>query len=399
MMKNKLITLSLIAAFSGATNANDPVKGESWVGGFFEYYNADNEKFSPGPEFEDGLGLGLEYGYKFNPSWAGRIEWSHLNLDTSTNDESIGGDRAGIDALFFPQQSHYYVFAGLKYEDFEQSSRLGNLGLGIHWDTNPKWRVITEIATYHDFGEGFQDYGLKLGVAYKFGGSTIKSRDTDTDKDGVPDSRDACKNSPLNSKVDEVGCALIVTADSDGDGVKDTTDRCPNTPKGKTVDQYGCEVIIDTDRDGVADTNDQCANTPRTDKVDANGCSIFEEQEVEIRLNIQFANNSSKVPAESTSQLREFAQFLSRYPDTKAVIEGHSSAPGDEQYNLWISKKRAESVKQALIEQFAVKESRLTAIGFGETQLIDTQNTAAAHAKNRRIVANVTAIEKRKVTK
>jgi outer membrane protein OmpA-like peptidoglycan-associated protein len=92
----------------------------------------------------------------------------------------------------------------------------------------------------------------------------------DTDGDGVPDYLDKCANTPPNVKVDAVGCPL----DSDGDGVADYLDKCPNTPAGTKVDVYGCS--IDADGDGVADEFDKCPNTPAAayGKVDANGCPL-----------------------------------------------------------------------------------------------------------------------------
>ncbi|HEX8390592.1 MAG TPA: PBP1A family penicillin-binding protein [Candidatus Saccharimonadales bacterium] len=99
---------------------------------------------------------------------------------------------------------------------------------------------------------------------------------TDTDKDGVPDSRDKCP-AQGGSDVDSTGCPSEddTTTDTDRDGVVDSEDNCPNTPRNATVDGDGCPVVqtVDTDRDGVADAIDQCPNTPRNTAVDpATGC-------------------------------------------------------------------------------------------------------------------------------
>ncbi|MBN1639052.1 MAG: OmpA family protein [Ignavibacteriales bacterium] len=90
--------------------------------------------------------------------------------------------------------------------------------------------------------------------------------DGDSDKDGVPDSRDKCPNTPLGVKVDTDGCPL----DGDGDGVPDYLDKCPNTPKGAPVDKDGCP--LDSDGDGVPDYLDKCPNTPKGVKVNEHGC-------------------------------------------------------------------------------------------------------------------------------
>jgi outer membrane protein OmpA-like peptidoglycan-associated protein len=88
----------------------------------------------------------------------------------------------------------------------------------------------------------------------------------DADRDGVPDKRDACADTPVGVTVDARGCPT----DSDSDGVYDGLDRCPGTPAGARVDATGCP--IDTDHDGVYDGLDQCPNTPAGARVDAKGC-------------------------------------------------------------------------------------------------------------------------------
>src|SRR5205809_2267436 len=101
-------------------------------------------------------------------------------------------------------------------------------------------------------------------------GATVDSKGCpiDSDRDGVPDGVDQCPNTPPGVAVDAAGCPL----DSDKDGVPDGIDKCPNTPAGATVDASGCP--LDTDLDGVPDGIDQCPNTPAGTKVDAVGCPL-----------------------------------------------------------------------------------------------------------------------------
>ncbi|HCM04463.1 MAG TPA: hypothetical protein DIC30_00460, partial [Oceanospirillales bacterium] len=147
----------------------------------------------------------------------------------------------------------------------------------------------------------------------------------------------------------------------------------------------------DTDGDGVVDRLDQCAVTPTTDKVDESGCSVLTEKEVSISLNVNFANNSAKVTNPNDAQFADFAAFMSRYSNSQAAIEGHSSAGGAASYNLRLSQQRADSVRQLLIKQYGIDSARLTSEGFGETRLLDESNTAEAAKRNRRIEVKVTA--------
>jgi OOP family OmpA-OmpF porin len=199
----------------------------------------------------------------------------------------------------------------------------------------------------------------------------------------------------MGTSVDSVGCAM----DADGDGVLNTIDMCPGTPAGTKVNTKGCRLLLDTDQDGTLDDADNCADTPMTDKVDANGCSVFVEEEVSTNLNVSFGNNSSIFDSANNAQFQAFADFMERFPDTDAVIEGHASAPGDADYNMMISQKRANAVRTLLINEYGISAARLIAKGFGENQLLDTSNTAAANKANRRITAKVSASTRRKVQK
>ena len=85
------------------------------------------------------------------------------------------------------------------------------------------------------------------------------------------------------------------------------------------------------------------------------------------------------------AQLDELAELLKKYEAANLVIEGHADSQGEDAFNLTLSQKRTESVKEYLMGK-GIMESRLTAIGFGETQPIADNNTALGRAKNRRVV-------------
>ena len=95
----------------------------------------------------------------------------------------------------------------------------------------------------------------------------------DDDGDGVSNQSDSCPATPSNTDVDAQGCAITVE-DADGDGVADANDSCPATPAGESVDTDGCSASqLDDDNDGVNNSSDNCPNTAASATVDANGCS------------------------------------------------------------------------------------------------------------------------------
>ena len=85
---------------------------------------------------------------------------------------------------------------------------------------------------------------------------------------------------------------------------------------------------------------------------------------------------------------------MKTYPHVSLTINGHSSAQGNAKYNQILSAKRAQAIIEVLINEFGIEGSRLKAIGYGESKLLDKSNTAAAHEKNRRIEATVSTTNK-----
>ncbi len=199
----------------------------------------------------------------------------------------------------------------------------------------------------------------------------------DSDGDGVPDYLDKCPNTPKGVKVDAKGCPI----DSDGDGVPDYLDKCPNTPKGCKVDKDGCP--IDSDGDGVPDCLDKCPNTPRDTKVDKNGCPIVGE-ELLILHGIKFAFDSAKISDDSKAILEVAVTTLKNNPKMKVEIEGHTDSIGTAEYNLGLSQKRADSVKNHLISE-GIGAERLQAVGKGEADPLVSNELKEGRAKNRRV--------------
>lgn len=201
------------------------------------------------------------------------------------------------------------------------------------------------------------------------------------------------KKEPVHAAIAPVAVAAAPTPepDSDGDGVVDSKDSCPDTPPNVAVDGSGCP--LDTDGDGVYDYLDQCPGTPGDLKVDDNGCPVLLEKEVRINLDIKFDTNKAEIKAQYHGKLKEVADFMATYPNTKAAIEGHTDSVGSTAYNQKLSQRRAESVRDYLIQKFNINPDRLTAKGFGEERPVAPNDTAEGRSQNRRIHAVFTAME------
>lgn len=100
---------------------------------------------------------------------------------------------------------------------------------------------------------------------------------------------------------------------------------------------------------------------------------------------ILFDVNSDKIKPESFGVLQEIAKVLKEAADVKVKIIGHTDSDGDDAKNLDLSKRRAAAVKQALVTQFGIAESRMQTDGKGESAPVADNTTKEGKAKNRRV--------------
>lgn len=153
-------------------------------------------------------------------------------------------------------------------------------------------------------------------------------------------------------------------------------------PAPKMVDK-------DSDGDGVLDSLDKCPDTPKGIKVDSSGCPVAIPEKVSITLLVEFDFDKAVVKPRYHDDLEKVANFLKAYPKTTATLEGHTDSIGTDEYNQKLSQRRAASVKQYLVDMFNIDAARLSAVGFGETQPVASNETAEGRQRNRRVVATI----------
>jgi OOP family OmpA-OmpF porin len=100
---------------------------------------------------------------------------------------------------------------------------------------------------------------------------------------------------------------------------------------------------------------------------------------------ILFDTDSDRLKPESAPVIKSIARGLEANPNLKLQIEGHADSVGSAAHNLDLSKRRAEAVKAVLVSQFNVDAARLTTAGLGATKPIDSNDTPAGRAQNRRV--------------
>jgi len=271
-----------------------------------------------------------------------------------------------------------YMLAGLGHESVTDERTgfkshpfmQGGGGLGIAITENIKAKAELKALQILGGDEESNEFIASVGLAMPFGVATQKNiveSIVDSDNDGVMDRLDKCPNSPAGSAVDGSGCPLPIVESVSFDGNQ-------------------CEIKIDgpdMDRDGVEDSIDQCPNTPCDFSVDSKGCPV------KAILRIHFATNSDVITDYSMKKVRKFGDFLLEHKGSLVHITGHTDNRSSDSYNMALSKKRAVSVREALIDM-GVSASRLSTEGRGESDPIATNSTKEGMALNRRIEVNLT---------
>lgn len=104
-------------------------------------------------------------------------------------------------------------------------------------------------------------------------------------------------------------------------------------------------------------------------------------------LDIHFDIANDDIERVNREHMQVLATFLNKYPETKAVIEGHTDNVGNDADNMRLSEQRAQAAVDYLVREHNIARSRLSAVGYGESRPIASNTTDAGMQANRRIHA------------
>ena len=190
------------------------------------------------------------------------------------------------------------------------------------------------------------------------------------------------------------GCPI---EDADKDTVEDWTDMCPNTPAGMKVNALGCE--IDTDGDGVMDSVDKC---PTVYAQTADGCppvavaapepapapapapaAAPAGKPIMTFEDVNFDFDKATLRPTAAAKIDKAVAYV-KETEGEFELKGYADSIGSEAYNLKLSQRRADAVRNAMIKQGAPAD-RITAKGYGEASPAASNSTKAGRAQNRRV--------------
>ena len=404
------------------------------AGGYFFENNQD---------YKNTVSLGVRAGYNFTEHFGTElfVNWMPSEFEDERDGDTNKVYLAGIEGLYHFVPRHQFVpylalgIGAIHYTSDDDTLRPSKFavdyGAGFKYFVTENLSLRTDVRHILPLGsddkygdnphEVHNDLMLTFGISYDFEGvkedpyiveEPVKEEVFgDADKDGITDNIDKCANTPYGAEVDQSGCP----PDADRDGVPDIADRCPGTPASIAVDQSGCP--FDSDHDAVLDYQDNCPNTPAGLRVDEKGCPPDADKDgvtdsldkcpetlagktvnkegceeivdapVSILLKVEFDSGKTAIKKQYHKEIETVAVFMKQHPDATATIVGHTDNIGNRNANLKLSKARAESIKQYLIDKFGIEKFRIKTIGRGPDSPIASNATQEGRQKNRRIVA------------
>ena len=224
---------------------------------------------------------------------------------------------------------------------------IGNLGLGAMYRINDALSLRGEARAIHNFDNNWWEGMALAGLEVVLGGHLAPTV-------AVP---------PMEEPMVDNTPVVVVEADldSDGDGVPDSMDACPDTPMNVVVDERGCPVPVD----------------------------ITDELKMELR--VFFDNDKSAIKNQYKPEIAKVAEKMREYPNSTARVEGHASKTGPSaRYNQRLSEARAVAVKSMLTNEFGIAPNRLSTVGYGYDRPIASNDTEEGRAMNRRVYAIIT---------
>lgn len=360
-MINKMTKLAAAIGFTCAVAAPGVIADDHKfeLNGAVGYHSFDSDR-----NIDDTGFYGLGLGYVLSPKWTVEGWWTDASTELDNANVDVDATEYRLDALYhLAKRGEWtpFVVAGVGDMTFDPdnfsdvSETRVNLGLGLKRAITENLSFRGDLRAFNSLDEEQTDLGLQLGLNYALGKTA----------------------------------AAPQALDSDGDGVLDDADACPNTPAGAPVNAQGCP--LDSDGDGVYDYKDKCPDTADNLKVDADGCPMKLSQTVEIKLHVNFDNNSAVVKSQYFAEIKRVADFMSQYNNTQVEIQGHTDSRGSAAYNEQLSQRRADAVAKVLVSEHGVEASRVSAKGYGEADPVASNEAIEGRAKNRRVVAEISS--------
>lgn len=362
-----LLGLGLLAIAGVASADQRPPPGLReglYFAPMFSYSTVDSNR-----QTEDGDGYSLAAGYRWDfASLEVRYESITLARNDQAEDAELSGAFVGVQLGLL--QALRVVTNTYGVLNFGTQKRKNHPGFAEDGDTGVIEVGLGNLFPFELFGLGFAVrleglYRLDTQQPPRAAGEPRKFEDYLFHLGlQVPLSGRAKPTPPV--EPEPVAVVPPALTDADGDGVIDELDQCPGTPSGSLINNVGCvpetagPVTLETAKAG--------------DTVALTG--------------VTFEFNRAALTAGAQTILDGVAEKLQLRAELRVEVGGHTDSKGSDSYNQQLSEQRAESVMLYLIGR-GVSAERLTAMGYGESQPVETNETEEGRELNRRVELKV----------
>lgn len=118
-----------------------------------------------------------------------------------------------------------------------------------------------------------------------------------------------------------------------------------------------------------------------------------ETRSITVRLNVEFEFDKAVVRAIYGDELQAIANAMKVHDDIDLVLEGHTDSRGSDTYNQDLSERRAAAVKAKLVRDYGIPANRISAVGYGESRPIASNETDEGRQRNRRVIGEMSYTE------
>jgi OOP family OmpA-OmpF porin len=218
----KTLSLALAIGTTGlVATVSTADEGRFYIAPGVQWMDFDSDRQS-----RDETGYNLGFGYGLSDNLSTELTYSRISMNTLAGRDRLRALR--LDLLYkfdnsIGTLSPYFV-GGLGDVDLQSGKDTTlNLGAGFSYRLNDiaEWR--TAARTFYGIADRTFDLGIETGFVFHLGASAPAER--------------------VEPSVAPAPAAVI--ADADGDGVPDSRDACPDTPRNYAVDERGCPIMLD----------------------------------------------------------------------------------------------------------------------------------------------------------
>ncbi len=198
--------------------------------------------FDDSTNLDSDIGFFFGFGYDFTDQISGELSTFDLSPDTTGNTD-FDLDHYKLD-LFYNFDVKLGIFdtfavGGFGSSEFgDENDSLWDIGAGIKYKLSDNWTWRTAVRSYQYFKRDHEDndWGVDTALVYRFGNSASRPAAI-----AAPASRPATASSPQPAATP----APAAAPDADRDGVPDGRDNCPDTPRNYAVDADGCPIPVE----------------------------------------------------------------------------------------------------------------------------------------------------------